>query len=89
MCMDEIGQVRAIDRDSGMAFMATEEREHEISLLAMDEPDEVRAGDWIVVYQGYALHVLDEAVAAEMLRDRAAARGATAASASEDVEAGT
>ena len=73
MCQDEISQVLAVDRAIGQATVETRGEVLDISLLAVDENIAVEVGDWLVVYQGYALTTIDEDAAKELLQERAAA----------------
>lgn len=73
MCQDEIGRVWAVDRAVGSATVELGGERKDISLLAIDEGVAVDEGDWLVVFQGYALTVIDQPTAVELLAERAVA----------------
>ncbi len=70
MCADQIGKVASVHRAAGCVEVDLGSVRREMSLLALDPTDAVRSGDWVVAYQGYVLHVIDEPTALEILEAR-------------------
>ncbi len=75
MCLGIPGQiVEKTDAARSRAQVDVEGARHEISLamLALDGPDQVCVGDWVIVHLGFAMNKIDPAEAAEMLGERRA-----------------
>ena len=67
VCLAVPGQIRATEESDGLR-LATVDFGGVRKLVCLETLPEAKAGDWILVHAGFALQVLDEAAAEEMLR---------------------
>ena len=66
VCLAVPGQIRATEESDGLR-LATVDFGGVRKLVCLETLPEAKAGDWILVHAGFALQVLDEAAAAEVL----------------------
>jgi len=67
VCLAVPGQIRATEESDGLR-LATVDFGGVRKRVCLETLPEAKPGDWILVHAGFALQVLDEAAAEEMLR---------------------
>ncbi len=70
MCLGEVGRVAAID-DAGSLVVESEKCTSTVSGLLLDATPQI--GDWVLIHAGFALGVLTDGEARDVLAIRAQA----------------
>ncbi len=76
MCLGEVARVESVDDQTAEVQTATGLRQASLVVLN-GAGHQVEPGDWIVVSMGFALDIMDESEARELLFDAATIRGDT------------
>lgn len=71
MCLGAVGRVSTVAAD-GTLIVEADSRASTVSALLLDRP--AAAGDWVLVHAGYALHLLSETEAHDLLAARTEVR---------------
>lgn len=68
MCLTAAGRVLSVDDDRGAAVVQAEGRRREVSLAPIVlDGGRVAPGDWVLVHTGFAVAVIDERDARELI----------------------
>ena len=76
MCLGEVGRIESVDDQTAEVLTATGVRQASLVVLN-SEGHEVAPGDWIVISMGFALDIVGESEARELLLEAALVRGET------------